>query len=148
MTQTLGAGQTPVFQQVVHISGFTYHMKLSVIFLMTCTFYFSCASAPQSRSTVRYQQNVILRNEIIQGQNMNIIDLISAFRPQWFNSRSIRSQTPPNFYIDGNPVYYIDQIYQMPTRNALMIEYISPFDPTVMGIDSRYGAVLITLFKQ
>jgi hypothetical protein len=79
---------------------------------------------------------------------MNVIDLIRSFRPQWFNSRSIRSQTPPKFYIDGILVLYIDQLYQTPARKALMIEYVSPFDPVVMGIDSRYGAVLITLFNQ
>ena len=79
---------------------------------------------------------------------MNVYDLIRTFRPQWLGSGRLSRQNTPIFYIDRTQVLYFDSIYQMPARNALMIEYISQFDPTVVGVDSRSGAILITLFKQ
>ncbi len=79
---------------------------------------------------------------------MNVFDLIRTFRPQWMGSGRLSRQNAPTFYIDGTQVLYYDTIYQMPARNVLMIEYVSQFDPSIIGVDSRYGAILITLFNQ
>ena len=130
------------------VSTLKHTIKRIFFVIVLCAVTTSCSSVSQSGSSAQVHQNVILRDEILRGQTMNVFDLIRTFRPQWLGGGRLGRQNAPIFYIDGTQVFYYDSIYQMPARNALMIEYISQFDPTVVGVDSRYGAILITLFKQ
>ena len=130
------------------VSTLQHTMKRILFIIVLCAVTTSCSRVSQSGSSIRIHQNVILRDEILRGQTMNVYNLIRTFRPQWMGSGRLSRQNAPIFYIDGTKVLYYDSIYQMPSRNVFMIEYISQFDPTVIGVDSRYGAILITLFKQ